>query len=227
MNNYVISEIDSAQKKMGAYIALLNYRYMNLCVKAELGALMPVNVYIGDGVYNIEDVANINNPTEFQFGVFPMNENNYQCIIQGIYEAHPEFKMEIKTTDGSEDADKRFILYTMPEVDKNRHDLLEEGIKTLHEECCTRIEALYAEFMARITENLSKANLPKEDTDEAIKALDGTRNDSMGSADQMLINKQDEIDQAYKRYQEEQQRKAEEDQEIDFSKGFRLFPKES
>ena len=40
MNNYVITEIDSAQKKLSAYVTLLSYRYMNLCVKAELGALM-------------------------------------------------------------------------------------------------------------------------------------------------------------------------------------------
>ena len=132
-----------------------------------------------------------------------------------------------RESDGSEDADKRFILYTMPDVDKNRHDLLEQGIKGLHEECCASIEALYAEFKARMIENLSEADLPKEDTDEAVKALDETRNNNIESADQQLVKKQDEIDQAYKRYQEEQQRKAEEDQEIDFSKGFRLFPKES
>ena len=46
MNNYVITEIDDAQKKMSAYVTLLSYRYMNLCVKAELGALMPVNVTV-------------------------------------------------------------------------------------------------------------------------------------------------------------------------------------
>ena len=40
MNNYVITEIDDAQKKMSAYVTLLSYRYMNLCVKAELGALL-------------------------------------------------------------------------------------------------------------------------------------------------------------------------------------------
>ena len=81
MNNYVITEIDDAQKKMSAYVTLLSYRYMNLCVKAELGALMPVNVYIGDDSYNIEDVANIYSPDDFQFAVYPKNENNQQAII--------------------------------------------------------------------------------------------------------------------------------------------------
>ena len=132
MNNYVITEIDSAQKKLSAYVTLLSYRYMNLCVKAELGALMPVNVYVGDESYNIEDVANVCSPDEFQFAVYPKNENNQQAIIQGVYEAHPEFKMEMKNDGGS------YILYTMPVVDENRHDLLMNAIKGLYEECCGR-----------------------------------------------------------------------------------------
>ena len=222
MNNYVITEIDTAQKKMGAYIALLNYRYMNLCVKAELGALMPVTVYLGNEAYNIEDVANINNPDEFKFGVYPKNDNNLQDIIEGIYESHPEFKMEIKSSDGSDDADKRFILYTMPEVDKNRHDFLQDGVKALHAECCTRIDAIYAQIKASLLENMAKANLPKADVDEAMKALDETRQNCLDSVNEQLLKKQEEIDEALTRYEEEQQRKAEENREYDVTQGFRM-----
>ena len=222
MNNYVITEIDDAQKKMSAYVTLLSYRYMNLCVKAELGALMPVNVYIGDDTYNIEDVANIYSPDEFQFAVYPKNENNQQAIIQGVYEAHPEFKMEIMNPGGAD----AYILYTMPAVDKNRHDILLNAVKSLHEECCGRIDAVHAEYKGRMLENLTKVGLSKAETDEALKALDDLRQETLSMADQQLDKKQQEIDEALVHYQEEQIRKAEEEPDFDITKGFRLYDAE-
>ena len=220
MNNYVITEIDSAQKKMSAYVTLLSYRYMNLCVKAELGALMPVNVYIGDESYNIEAVANIYSPDEFQFSVYPKNNNNLQAIIQGIYEAHPEFKMETKTsTDGGDS----YILYTMPMVDKNRHDLLQNAVKGLHEECSSRIDAVHAEYKGRMLENLTKVGVSKAEIDEAQQALDDLYQRSLNMADQQLDKKQQEIEEALIRYQEEQIHKVEEESASDFTKGFRMY----
>ena len=218
MNNYVITEIDDTQKKMSAYVTLLSYRYMNLCVKAELGALMPVNVYIGDDSYNIEDVANIYSPDDFQFAVYPKNENNQQAIIQGIYEAHPEFKMEMKNDGGS------YILYTMPVVDENRHDLLQNAIKGLYEECCGRIDAIHAESKARMLENLTKVGVSKAETDEALQALDDLRQKSMDMADHQLDQKQNEIDEALVRYQTEQAHQKEKDEAYDVTKGFRMYP---
>ena len=217
MNNYVITEIDDAQKKMSAYVTLLSYRYMNLCVKAELGALMPVNVYIGDDSYNIEDVANIYSPDDFQFAVYPKNENNQQAIIQGVYEAHPEFKMEMKHDGGS------YILYTMPVVDENRHDLLQNAIKGLYEECCGRIDAIHAEFKARMLENLTKVGVSETETDEALQVLDDLRHKSMNMADHQLDQKQNEIDEALVRYQTEQTQQKEEDEAYDVTKGFRMY----
>ena len=217
MNNYVITEIDSAQKKMSAYVTLLSYRYMNLCVKAELGALMPVNVYVGDESYNIEDVANVCSPDEFQFAVYPKNENNQQAIIQGVYEAHPEFKMEIKNDGGS------YILYTMPVVDENRHDLLMNAIKGLYEECCGRIDAIHAEYKTRMLEDLTKVGISKEEIDEALQALDDLRQKSQSMADHQLDQKQNEIDEALAHYQTEQAQQKEEYEAYDVTKGFRMY----
>lgn len=218
MNNYVITEIDSAQKKMSAYVSLLSYRYMNLCVKAELGALMPVNVYLGDHVYNIEDVANVYSPDEFQFSVYPKNENNQQDIIQGIYEAHPEFKMELKTSGGGS-----YILYTMPEVDENRHDFLQNAIKGLHEECGARLEAIRVEFKESLLENLTKVGVSKDETDEALQALDELHERTQKMADNQLEQKQTEIDEAYQRYLEEKEnQKLGDANNFDYSQGMRL-----
>ena len=131
MNNYVLSETSGAQKDMSAYVALLNYRFMNLCIKAELASLMPVTIYIGNDECDIEDVADVSLPNEYQMAIYPKNPNNLSAIIQAVYEAHPEFKMEIKSHNDSDEANQRYVLYTMPEVDKNRHDFLNEGVEGL------------------------------------------------------------------------------------------------
>lgn len=224
MNNYVITEIDNAQKKMSAYITLLSYRYMNLCVKAELGSLMPVNVYLGDEAYNIEDVANIYSPDEFRFSVYPKNDNNLQAIVQGVYEAHPEFKTDMKT---STDGDSSYILYTMPDVDESRHDILQEAIKGLYEECCGRLDAIHVEFKERLLENLTKVGVSEAETDEALQALNDLHKRSLSMADKQLDQKQNEIDEALTHYLEEKTRKTEEEPEFDITKGFRMFPTDS
>ena len=107
MNNYIALEIHDLANKLKGYNVLFNYRLSNLCVKAEPTALMPVTVLVADTEYNLEEVANIMRPDDFSFDVYPKNPNNLQEMINGIFDAHPEFKMELKTDkaeqEGAED----------------------------------------------------------------------------------------------------------------------------
>lgn len=219
MNNIIISQIDEAQKRMSGYIALLNYRFKNLCVKADIAAMLPVSVYADGQELNIEDVANVNMPDEYQLGVYPKEENDLQSIIQGIYEAHPEFKMEIKSTDGSDSEESNYALYTMPEVDKNRRDFLKNGVKGLKDECLVRIDAVYADYQARFAKIL--VNVPAEDADEANKALDKARRQCKEMVDDLLFQKEQEIEEGYQRYLEEKEKR--ETENFDFTKGFRMY----
>ena len=221
MNNYVITEIDSAQKKMSAYIALLSFRYMNLCVKAEIVSLLPVTVFIDGQETNIEEVANVNMPNEFQLGVFPKEPSQLPDIIAAIYEAHPEFKMEKKSTGDTEDESSQFVLYTMPEVDKDRHDLLMDAVKSLYDECRARLKAIYSEYQARFVELLVKVS-PQE-AEEAKKALDDLNDKCHDMVIDLLNKKQDEIEEAYLRYLEKkEQQKLGEANNFDYSQGMRL-----
>lgn len=220
MNNYILSETSSAQKEMSAYDALLNYRFMNLCVKAEVASLMPVTVYVGDDECNIEDVADVSLPNEYQMTIYPKNPNNLSAIIQAVYEAHPEFKMEIKSHNDSDEANQRYVLYTMPEVDKNRHDFLNEGVEGLADECRLKIDAVYAKYEAKFVEELAK--LPPEVLDEAKQALDNVRKKSQDMAINLLIKKQQEIDDAYVRYQEKQEQEKVEQKDYDVAHGFKM-----
>ena len=219
MNNMIISQIDEAQKRMSGYIALLNYRFKNLCVKADIAALLPVSVYANGEELNIEDVANVNMPDEYQLGVYPKEVEDLQPIIQGIYEAHPEFKMEIMSTDDSEDEASKYVLYTMPEVDKNRRDFLMTGVKGLYEESQARIEAVYAKYQARFAEMLVNASV--QDANDANKALEDAYNRCSDMTEQLLKQKQQEIEDGYEKYIEDQEQKKE--MEFDYSKGFRMY----
>ena len=221
MNNYTISEIEKAQKKMSGYIGLLSFRYMNLCVKAEIASLLPVIVFIDGQETNIEEVANVNMPNEFQLGVFPKEPSQLPDIIAAIYEAHPEFKMEKKSTGDTEDESSQFVLYTMPEVDKDRYDLLMDAVKSLYDECRARLKAIYSEYQARFVELLVKVS-PQE-AEEAKKALDDLNDKCHDMVIDLLNKKQDEIEEAYLRYLEEkEQQKLGEVNNFDYSQGMRL-----
>ena len=200
MNNYITFELTDLAKKLKGYIMLFNYRLSNFCVKAEPTALMPVTVVLADAEYNLEEVANIMKPDDFSFDVYPKNQNNLQEVINGIFDAHPEFKMELKTDkaeiEGGED--KHHVLYTMPPVDKNRRKLLNEAAKTFHKECVVNLDVTYAELQARLVEPYTKMS-PLE-IDEARKAFQKAYDLAKDQCDKMLELKQNEIEEGYQRY---------------------------
>ena len=202
---------------MSGYVGLLNFRYLNLCVKAEIASLLPVIVFIDGQEANIEEVANVNMPNEYQLGVFPKDPSQLSDIIAAIYEAHPEFKMEKKSTGDTEDESSQFVLYTMPEVDKDRHDLLMDAVKSLYDECRARLKTIYSEYQAKFAELLVKVS-PQE-AEEAKKALDDLNDKCHEMVVDLLNKKQDEIEEAYQRYLTEQVEKLSERFGNNFTQG--------
>ena len=200
MNNYIAFEITEFKKKLNGYNMLFNYRMTNHCVKAEPTALMPVTVVLADAEYNLEEVANIMKPDDFTFDVYPKNQNNLQEIITGIFDVHPEFKMELKTDKGENenDEEKRHALYTMPEVDKNRRDLLNELSKTFHKECQANLDVAYAQLLEQTVEPFTKMS-PSE-VDEAKNGFKKAYRDSKDESDKLLQAKLNEIEEGYQRY---------------------------
>lgn len=200
MNNYITFELTDLAQKMKGYTMLFNYRMSNFCVKAEPTALMPVTVVLADTEYNLEEVANIMRPDDFTFDVYPKNPNNLQDIINGIFDAHPEFKMELKTDKAENEGgeDKHHVLYTMPPVDKNRRKLLNEAVKTFHKECMANLDVTYAELQTRLVEPY--ATMSPLDIDEANKAFKKVYDTAREECDKMLDLKLSEIEEGYLRY---------------------------
>ena len=200
MNNYISFETIDLAKKLKGYNMLFNYRMSNLCVKAEPTALMPVTVFVAGTEYNLEDVANILRPDDFSFDVYPKNQNNLQDIITGVLDAHPEFKMEIKTDKAEMEggADTQHIFYTMPPVDKDRRKLLNETTKTFHKECMVNLDVTYADLQARLVEPFAK--MSPLDIDEARKGFKKVYDKAREECDKMLQLKLNEIEEGYQRY---------------------------
>jgi ribosome recycling factor len=206
---------------MSGYVALLSFRYMNLCVKADIVSLLPVTIYADGQEGNIEEFANVSKPSEYQLGVYPKDSKEMQDIIQGIYEVHPEFKMEMKKDDDNDDEASQYILYTMPEVDKNRHDFLMNAVKGLYDECYARLDKIYADSKVNLIQVIGEVSL--QGADEAQKALDSVNDNCHDLARDLLIQKQDEIEEAYQNYLKMMEEKKLEESEFDYTKGFRMY----
>ena len=89
----IIGELDG---KLTGHAALLNYRYMNLCVKAEPAALLSFTITDIEGnTYNIEEVADTLMPDDYSFEFVPKEMGMLPFIQEGIAEAHPEFKQTL------------------------------------------------------------------------------------------------------------------------------------
>ena len=89
----LLGELDA---KLTGHAGLLNYRYMNLCIKAEPAALLSLTVTDIEGnVYNIEEVADTMIPDDFSFEFVPREMAMLPFIQKGIAESHPEFKQEV------------------------------------------------------------------------------------------------------------------------------------
>ena len=197
MNVFITSQIETLEKKMAGYHALLSYRYSNLCIKADPVSLLPVTLIMGSTEKDIEDIAEVaKSEDEYHLVVIPKMQDFIMDINQAVLSAHPEFKVEVKPLgDGNER--NRFLLYEMPEVDKNRYDFLNQAVDNLYDECKARIEAvtneqkmIFAELLAGKPEELKEAN----------DALNKSHDDYVGRIQALLNTKRQEIEEGYQRY---------------------------
>ena len=207
--------LGEVQKKMNGYAALLNFHLMNLCVKAEPAALLPVSLKInGEDAY-IENAADITTPQEDQFEIFPKAPELLFSINKAIYLVHPDFKLEVKSKE--EDEEDKYILCTMPEVNDDRHDTLMEGVKMASEAAKIKIDANFTEYMGKITAQLAGAK--PEEIDEAKKNLEDIYNKHVDLCKEYRKNKEEEIENAYQKYLAKEKEKEQQQKEQEAAKG--------
>ncbi len=201
----LLGEMDA---KLTGYSSMLNYRYMNLCVKAEPAALLSMTITDIEGnLYHIEEVADSMQADEFTFEIVPHEMDMLPFIQKGIEEAHPEFKQEvIKPKDEDhffmantvEYEAERHIVCKMPEVDNNRYDVLKESVKTLYDQCMTEIEKVKAKYTQILADKTSE--LPKKEADEEKEKLEALGKQYSDTCKLYYDDKMKEIEESHQKW---------------------------
>ena len=210
MKRSIISQYDQLKGRLSGYVAMMNFRYMNLCIKAEEASLIPITVMIEGEGKRLEDVARIAKDGEYDFKVFPIYDEDLFSIGKGIAMAHPEFKQDRKNLnlemDDGEKVDVEYLQITMPDVDKNRYDLLKETTNAMYEQCKVQMEAAKTETESQIA--LMTADEKENELDKLHKALKELNKTWTEKRDQLHEDKLKEIEDAYARYQQQQNKNA-------------------
>ena len=204
MKRSIITEFNQLQEKFMGMVSLLNYNYLNLCIKAEEASLLPVKVHINGQVMNLEYCASMAKKNDYEFMIIPNFEDDLPHVAEGIAMVHPEFKQTVdKMTLDPTDEDPStqevpYILLTMPEVDDDRHDFLVETVDAIYDDCKLRMETAYAEHSAAITRELEgESEETVNKIKEALKKIDEERT---AQRDEMHENKLQEIEDAYQKW---------------------------
>ena len=200
--------INEMKSKMSGYAVMLQYRYMNLCVKAEPVALLSFTVTDDEGEEtNLEEVASASLANDYQFEIYPHDPKMVFAICKGIKTAHLEFKMDTRTeeSDGESEENQVVIVCTMPEVNKDRHDVLIDGVDTLYDQCKAKLDANHATYKTRLTAKLVGAS--ESDVQEAEDELEKVYKMHDDTCLQYKEAKVKEIEEAYQRYLNEQKQR--------------------
>ena len=208
MKRSIETLINEMKNKMSGYVVLLQYRYMNLCVKAEAAALLSVSVIDDEGEENnLENVAMASLANDYQFEIYPHHPKTVFAICKGIKEVHPEFKMDTRTeeSDGETEEKQVVIVCTMPEVNKDRHDTLIDGVGMLYDQCNALLKTNHAVYKTRLTAKL--VGYPEKDVQEAEDELEKVYKMHDDTCLQYKEEKVKEIEEAYQRYLDEQKKK--------------------
>ena len=199
MRTSIENLLDDAQKKMSGYAALFNYRLMNLSVKANPEALLPVEVQLGGDLLGIEHVAKARNAPgrEDQFEIFPLKGDWLFPIVRGLVAVHPEYKVELKLLEEGEGdiEDNKYILATMPPVDDDRYDVITNAVNALSDACDAKIKETYDKYLVQITMRLSGAQA--DEIDEAKDALQQLYDSHADLCKQFCDNKIKEVEEAH------------------------------
>jgi hypothetical protein len=206
MKRAIIKEFDQLGEMLSNYCGMLSYRLKNLCVKAEEVSLLPIQVLIDGEMQNLEKCTTIAKKDDYSFMIFPNFDEDIETLGIGILRVHPEFKQKIESmkVDSSNEngqpkkIDVRYILVTMPDVDKNRYDVLKEGVKTCYNECKMQMDMANQKADVRFTE----LSVGEEDGDlkklsDARKKLNETWN---GQRDKLYEDKLKEIEEAHNKW---------------------------
>jgi hypothetical protein len=204
MKRSISNQYDQLQEKLKGYVAMMNFRYINLCIKADPVSLIPVKVNVEGTEKNLEQVAMTAKKDDYRFWIVPKYDEDKDSICKGIAKVHPEFKQKedtLKIEGISEDGeayDVHYIELTMPDVDDNRYNALKDAVDVVYQECKTLMEAAVSKAKAEIA--FLSVGEPKEDIDGINKAVDNLNEKCEKQRDKLRDKKLQDIEDAYKKW---------------------------
>ena len=208
MRRVIITEFSNLSEKLSNQCIIFSFQLQNLCIKAEPASLLAIKVDIDGESKNLEDCAAIGKgDDDYTFKIIPLFEEDLPKIKQDIEEMQID-DVDMASVMISEDVNDAkkvrnlpYLLLTMPVVNDNRYDLLNDAVKLCYDECKLKMDAIY---------NASKLKLDKEkllETKDDQEKLDGlvekikTKTD--GQREQIYNNKLQEIETAHSKWAEE------------------------
>ena len=202
MKRAIINQLGQLSEQLKGYVGALNYRYLNLCVKAEEASLLPIQVPIEGEPKNLEDVAYAGkrNGDDYSIYVIPKIQDDMRDIADAVRSYHPEFIQEIQKEtvdpqDGSGEQEVQLLRLKMPEVNDDRYDVLKQGANTFYDMCKADMEK------ARMEADMQFAALgideKPEDMDKVKKGVDETNEMWTKKRDQLHDEKLKEIEDAH------------------------------
>lgn len=210
MNRAAIREFDKMSDSLSTLNAQFAYRLMNLCVKSEPVALLPILVNIEGELQKLEECAQISKDDDYTFKVFANYSSDIPALAQGIFKTHPEFKQEVFdeevdyiNEDGEERTDKvPYILLTMPEVNDERYDVLKDGVKVVYDDTKVKMENVIANADAKMAELMTGES--EADIEKLKKARDKQVKTWTEQRDKVYNKKLQEIEEAHSKWLLEQ-----------------------
>lgn len=196
-----------------ASVSVANDR--QLLVYPRYSEMLP-NIIFGIGQAHPEFKMNVKRG---EMTVMPVEEaKQYREIKMG---AEPEEIDQMADAEPDGDPEGLFLVYTMPDVDKERRDLLTLAVRDLHAECVERIDSVYLRRADNIATMLS--NTPPQEAETLKNALERVYHDNKEHADKLRDEKLQEIDDAYAAYTLRQQQKPDDiPDDWDYSKGIQI-----
>ena len=203
MKRALSNQYDQLYEKLKGYVAMLNFRYLNMCIKVEPASLIPVKVNIEGSEKNLEQVAMVTKKDDYRFWILPKYDDDMKAICEGIAKVHPEFRqkemtMKIEGLEGDGTShDVRYLQLTMPEVDDKYYKALKDAVDVFYDQCKTWMEAAANQAKAEIA--VKSVGEPKEDVDGIKKEVDKLIKSSEESRDKLRDKKLKHIEEAYKK----------------------------
>lgn len=196
--------IREMEGKLSGFTTLLIYRYANLCVKAQPMALLSAEIIDDElGEMKIEEVAGVTMPDEYHLKLIPYDPRFNFSLCKAIKKEHPEFKQELVAPEDADDEKERYLILTMPEVNKDRRDALIQAVDTLYDGCKAKIDKTCADYRLKLEKKI--VALPSDDErNEAKDAMEAKIKTYKGLVDTTKAEKVKEIEEAYQRYLNEQ-----------------------